>query len=368
MRNRKNKIISPRFLGEIARECRERLYECNSPRSALAAVASYVSESVGSRPGRAILERPDPVSSAFLDLLDQIAFEMDEIRKECGRVEEYILGDLYRRLEIFLSLCGGVDSYRESVNSRVLTADDALIIRHYALSDLLASLMSEFFEQPHIRFPALLAMVSFESEDLVGFLYEIARGEYDIDLRVLAVAGLHMNNNGRFDGWDMLHGTSDEDFKALIRHVGDGPDAGPPTGCILLFCVLKTEFEANRIAAPQDCAAVLSSLNWIMTHDLQAVVMKTRIYESLSRILDSLRCGAMRRYLRDDDNLRDFIYLVDGMPAELFERVSRLMEYLGGETMTAMERLVAGGCVHLDERSSPLSAYLMSLGYDPLLL
>jgi hypothetical protein len=85
------------------------------------------------------------------------------------------------------------------------------------------------------------------------------------------------------------------------------------------------------------------------------------------RILD--RCGAAQAPpSRDEDNLRDFIYLVDGMPAELFERVSRLMEYLGGETMTAMERMVAGGSVHLDERSSQLSAYLISLGYDPLLL
>jgi len=210
--------------------------------------------------------------------------------------------------------------------------------------------------------------VSFESEDLVGFLYEIARGEYDIDLRVLAVAGLHMNNNGRFDGWDMLGGTGDEDFKALIRHLRNVPDEGPPTGCILLFRVLETEFAANRITAPEDCKAVLSSLQGILRHEPEAVAMKPRIFESISRILDSMRCGAMRRHLRDEDNLRDFIYLVDGMPAELFERVSRLMEYLGGETMTAMERMVAGGSVHLDERSSQLSAYLISLGYDPLLL
>jgi hypothetical protein len=362
-------MISPRFLGEVARACRERLEGCDSPRSALAAVASCVSIAIGPRPGRAVLERPGPVSSAFLELLDQIVFEMDESRElEGGRVEEYILGDLYRRLEIFLSLCAGADSYRESLNSRVLTADDALIIRHYALSDLVAPLMSEFFEQPHIRFPVLLAMVSFESEDLVGFLYEIARGEYDTDLRVLAVIGLNMNNYGRFDGWDMLSGTGDEDFRALIRYVSGGTDADSPTGCILLFRVLEVEFEANRIAEPEDCAAVLSSLHGILKHELEAMPMKPRIYESLSRILDQMRCGAMRRHLRDDDNLRDFIYLVDGMPAELFERVSRLMEYLGGETMTAMERLVAGGGVHLDERSSQLSAYLMSQGYDPLLL
>jgi hypothetical protein len=46
--------------------------------------------------------------------------------------------------------------------------------------------MSDFFEQLY-RFP-FFSLWGRLSRGPCGFLYEIARGEYDIDLRVLAVA------------------------------------------------------------------------------------------------------------------------------------------------------------------------------------
>lgn len=362
-------MISAQRLGEIAAVCRDRIEKYDSPRPALAAVADLVSGMVGPRPGRAILERPDPVSMAFVELLDQIVFEISEpADSEGGRVEEYILGDLYRRLEVFLCLNRGMEQYRTNLHSRAITTDDALIIRHYSLADLIPTLMSEFFEQRHLRFPILRAMISFRTEDLIGFFYEIARGEYENDLRVLAVIGLNGSDNSRFDGWEMLGGAGDADFSALISHVSGEPGSEPASGCVLLFRVVEIELAAGRMEDPADCRAMILALHDILRHDLGTVSLKSRIYESLSRILGLMKCDCMRGLLLDEENLRHFIYLADGVPAELFERVSRLLEFLGGEVMMAMERLVADGDVHLDERSSQLSAYLMSMGFDPLLL
>lgn len=369
MRNGKNEIISADRLGKIAAICLDRFREYDSPRPALAAVAELVSGMIGRRPGHAILERPDPVSMAFVELLDQVVFELNEpFDTERGKVEEYILGDLYRRLEVFLCLNQGVEQYRASIHSRALTADDALIIRHYSLADLIPALMSEFFEQPHLRFHILHALISFRTEDLIGFFYEIARGGYETDLRVLAVMGLNGNDNGRFDGWKMLRGSGDEDFSALISHVSGEPGGAPVSGSVLLFRVVELELAAGRIEDPADCLAMILSLHDILRHDLESISLKSRIYESMARILGRMQCDCMRVLLLDQENLRHFIYLADGVPAELFERVSRLLEFLGEEVMMAMERLLAGNGVHLDERSSQLSAYLMSMGFDPLRL
>ena len=369
MRNEKIDMISAEGLREIAAACLGRFEEHDSPRPALAAVAGLVSDMIGPRPGRAVLERPDPVSMAFLELLDQIVFEIGEPADTEGlRVEEYILGDLYRRLDVFLCLNRGIEPYRAGLHSRVITADDALIIRHYSLDDLIPTLMSEFFEQPHLRFPILHALISFRTDDLVGFYYEIARGEYETELRVLAAIGLNGNDTVRFDGWDMLRASADPDFSALICHVS-GVDGGVPAfGCVLLFRVIEIELAAGRMENPADCRAMLFALHDILRHDLESVSLKSRIYESLSRILGLMQCDCMRGLLLDGENLRHFIYLADGVPAELFERVSRLLEFFGAEVMAAMEHLVAGGSVHLDRRNSRLSAYLMSMGFDPLLL
>jgi hypothetical protein len=369
MRKGKNDMISAERLGEIAAECLDRVGEYDSPRPALAAVADLVSGMIGPRPGRAILERPDPVSMAFVEVLDQIVFEISEpAEAEGGRVEEYILGDLYRRLEVFLCLNRGIEHYRTQLHSRAITADDALIIRYYSLADLVPTLMSEFFEQPHLRFPILHAMISFRTEDLIGFFYEIARGEYENDLRVLAVIGLNGNDNGRFDAWEMFGDTGDADFSALICHVSGKSACAPASGCVLLFRVVEIELAAGRMEDPADCRAMILALHDILRHDIGSVLLKSRIYESLSRILGLMQCSCMRNFLLNEENLRHFIYLVDGVPVELFEQVPRLLEFLGGGVMMGMERLVADGGVHLDERSSQLSAYLMSMGFDPLLL
>lgn len=368
MGNKKKETMSLHTLGEIVLSCLERT-DGGSPRLALEEVASRVLDAIGPRPDGEILQTPDPVSSAFVELLDQIVFEMDENGEaRGGKVEEYILDDLYKRLKIFLSLCEGLDSYRKKLNFRVITADDALIISHYSLTDLVATLMSEFFEEPHLRFPILHAMVSFESEDLVGFLYEIARGKYDTDLRVLALIGLHMNDYGRINGWSMLGESDEQDFASLIRHVKGLPDAGPATGCVLLFRALEIEFAARRMEGPDDCGALLASLRELLRHDLDGVSMKSRIFESLSRVLDLLRRDALRRHLGGEESFRDFIRLLDRIPAGLFERAPRLVEYLGEDIVTAMERMAGGDWARSDGPGSSLSAYLMSTGYDPPLL
>ncbi len=107
---------------------------------------------------------------AFVELLDQVVFELNEpFDTERGKVEEYILGDLYRRLEVFLCLNQGVEQYRASIHSRALTADDALIIRHYSLADLIPADVGIFRNSPTCGFHILHALISFRTEDLIGF-------------------------------------------------------------------------------------------------------------------------------------------------------------------------------------------------------
>jgi hypothetical protein len=65
-------------------------------------------------------------------------------------VEEYILGDLYRRLEIFLSLCGGVEFIVNASIPRV-TADDAL---SYALPFGLLARLCRTFSNNYIVSPS----------------------------------------------------------------------------------------------------------------------------------------------------------------------------------------------------------------------
>ncbi len=373
--DRKREKIDKGRLDALAARCCGRFREITSKRDALRMIAETASGELGGFLNAGVLADPDDVAIGFIELLDQIIFEMSEENAgKDGRVEEYILDDLYQRIEVYLDLFAGMDVYGKNLHGRMINRDDTVIIRHYRLSEFIPVLTSEFYEQPGLRKPIVHALMFFTHEDLLNLFYEIAKGEYEVDLKIPALAGLK-NNRSTFYNWNYLKGQGDQKFDDLITFITAGQNGKEAPGSassenayILYFRILQLELLLEGSVEYRHCRMMIEVLNGISRYNMEAVPFKNDIYESLSRILNKMHRESMRKFFADENYLASFMYLIDSLPMEVFDRIILAVEGLGEEFISSVKHLISKGKLQLDEKNSKLSGYLFSLGFDPIML
>jgi hypothetical protein len=214
----------------------------------------------------------------------------------------------------------------------------------------------------------------FGEDELLNFFYEIAKNGYDIELKIPALVGLG-NNRSRFYNWHHLKGQGDEKFDELIAFVIAGEMEtdparvpGPANSYIAYYRLLKLEIALEGEADFRHCGMMLDVLNEISRHNIDAIPFKQDIYGSLTRILNKIHRESMRGFFSDEDHLATFMYLIDSLPMDIFDRIIISVEGLGEEFIGSVKRLISRGKLQLDEKNSRLSGYLLSLGFDPILL
>ena len=364
-------------LTEMALRMHEDLRSAGSRREALDLVSLRASRKLGTCLSAQVLAEPDEVLISFLEVLDQIVFEVGEEQdSRDGHAAEYIVDDLYQRLEVYLDLFRGLNFYRKNLPTRILNREDTVIIRHRRLAEYVPFLISEFFEQPHMRKPIMQALIYFSNEELLNFFYEIARNEYDLEMKILALLGLK-NNQSVFYNWNMLKGQGDERFDSLISYIENGGDTegeGPRSSneeknaLVLYYRVFRLEVQLASAVGAAECQKVLEVLRCVTECNMDALSMKYDLYNSLGRILARFTGGSVTRFLEVEENLISFLYHIDSLPIDLFGRVTAVLESLGENFISSVKELVSKGKLQLDEKNSRLMEYLLSVGFDPILL
>jgi len=374
MEKKKDKIDRDR-LESLAAGCYESFKATSSKRDALRLIAGAATQKLGGYLNAGVLASPDDVSIGFVELLDQIIFEMgEENAGKDGKIEEYIVDDLYQRIEVYLDLYAGMEVYKRNLHGRIMNHDDTVIIRHHRMAEFLPLLVAEFTEQPGLRHSIVHSLMFFTQEELLNFFYEIAKNGYEADLKIPALAGLK-NNRCTFYNWHLLRGQGDENFESLLSWVksdGDGTGsavhADPANPYISYFRVLQLELMLEGAMEERHCRMILDVLDEISRANLDTILFKHAIFESLSRILNKMNRESMRMFFADENYLASFMYLIDGLPMEIFDRIIIAIEGLGDEFISSVKQLISRGKLQLDEKNSRLSGYLFSLGFDPILL
>lgn len=371
MKDKKIKIEKVK-LTSLALKCRDRFKETQSRHEALELIARETANELGDYLNADALESPDDIAIAFIELLDQVIFELgEEYNTNETKIEEYLLDELYQRLEIYLDLFNGIDVYKNGFSSRIMSRDDTLIIRYYKIREFIPHLISEFTEQPHLRVSIVRALIFFNEEEHLNFFYDIATGEYDIELKILALLGLKINRN-KFGKWDRLSETNgDKKYEALLTYITDN-ELNPPRFqdniYILFYKILYLEIMLEKDMGFLECNFILHVLDQISRYNIDILPFKYYLYESLSRVIYRIQSETMHKYLNMEDNLITFIRIVDNIQGEIFDKIIAMTNCLGDEFIASIERLVSSGKVHLEEKNSKLSSYLFSVGFDPLLL
>jgi hypothetical protein len=176
------------------------------------------------------LSEPDDVSVGFIELLDQVIFEIEEVQNaNDNKIEEYLIEDLYQRVESYLEVLSDADLYKRNLGKRIMNVEDTIIIKRFGFVEYVPLLMSEFNEQAAIRQHILKALISFNNEELLQFYYDILKKECEADIKVLSLIGLKKPVY-QFDNWHLLE-CREEDYGALIQFVQSFKYENPAGSC-----------------------------------------------------------------------------------------------------------------------------------------
>ncbi len=367
--------ITPQHLSEVAQECYNLFHVHENRKEILRSISDRVSDSFGDFLNPYLLSNPDNLSIGFIELLDQILFEMEEVQNvQDEKIEEYIIDDLTQRLESYLYVFHDLDEYKKNLKERIPNFEDILIIKHYHMKEMIPMLMSEFFEQPNIRSSLLKALVCFKDDDLLPFFYEIAKNEHDAELKTLAIIGLK-NFDGKFSNWSQLGMEGDPYYQDFISHTcsfnsGHLPEITPDQVNlnILLFHILYIELHLIYKIDVMNYKWIIEVLHSLSMHTIENLILLGSIYHSISNIITRIHCDTLKETLSIyyPELVRIFIEFIDSLPVEIFDRIMNLIDHLGESFVSQVERSLASGEIMLNRKSSNLLGYLFSIGLNPI--
>jgi hypothetical protein len=346
---------------EFANSCYEKISPASSKIEALSIVADFASSRIDDY-FRQALEEPDEVSMLFVELLDQIIFELTENMPADLMVREYVANDLFSRLAIYLDLFRDRDAYSTSLKKRLLTHDDTVIMRQFGMHEHAALLMSEYYEQPVLQRSILQTLITFDCDELLNFFYNIAKEAVNIEIKALSLAGLKKCGS-RFSSWRQL-ATDNEEHNQMIAYaqrfycaVIEKNDI--PRDLYSAIFVLQ-HVESNRDILMNPC-----SFSWVMNLIRSMLDVGyfnsylTDFYLSICHVIIFAGLGVLTELLSVDSQVKTLVQVIDFLPREYFDRIMPKLSLLGNDFIHRVNFMLASGKMKLDDRESNTYSYIL---------
>jgi hypothetical protein len=346
---------------EFADFCYEKISHASSKIEALGVVAEIASSRIDDY-ARQALEEPDEVSMLFVELLDQIIFELTENMPADAMVRDYLAEDLFARLAIYLDIFRGREIYAASLKKRLLTYDDTVIMRRFGMKEHASLLMSEYYEQPVLQRPILLTLTTFDNEELLNFFYNIAKETGNVEIKTLAIAGLKRCGS-RFSSWRQL-ATDNEQINQMLAYaqrfycpVIEKNDI-PRDLYSSIFVLQYVESNRDLLMRPR-------SFSWVM--DLVRSMLDigyfnsylTDFYLSICNIIIFAGTDILKELLAVDGQVKTLVQVIDFLPREYFDRIMPKLSLLGSDFIHRINFMLSAGKMKLDNRESNTYSYFL---------
>ncbi len=335
--------ISSQKLNEIADYCHTIIINSTSKDESLKKISQVAFNNFGEFFGPYILEDMSHISINFIEILDQILFTINNGDFEGDNIKNYIIDDLYARIQIYLEIFKGTDYYKKSLSNRILSYDDTLIISQYQMSEYIPDLMSEFYDQPNLRKPILNALLRFDVEELINFYYQIIKDIYCLELKCLALLGLKTLSI-KFNNWYIFK-NHDEELSQIISY-GESFDTENIENSPIPNDIYRSLFAVKFIEININTFDNEKAFQWIfkLNHCLIELnnenPLFTSIMQSMSNIINVIDLNHLKTVLRDKDNLALFIRLLDLLPGTFFNRIIGRLNMLGMEFFESIQYLI----------------------------
>ena len=295
------------------------------------------------------------ISSGFIDLLDQIIFEMD-----APSFQEYIIDDMLIKLSIYIDALTDISKYKKDFMYRPFSPEDAKIISFHSLSDLIPNMLTEFEQLPHLRKYIAKSLLSFNLPNLIPFYSDIIQGDYCIETKAYALSGIKkseiseeiLNNILETVPSALIHYALDFDAQELIKN------EMPYTLETIYFTVVIIQLESDILYKQQ---------NFIWFLNIAQCLKEFRrdnpehiaLFSIITEIFLSLSPYNLKKFLDNEEALKKFVILIDLLPREEFDKMISFLDTLGNKFTNSINRLIETKKLELDKARSNIFSYLM---------
>ncbi|HOO71245.1 MAG TPA: hypothetical protein PK926_05740 [Spirochaetota bacterium] len=324
--------------------------------SALRLISDYVTNTIGEYFAPDILAEPNTISIHFIELLDQIAFEISQNKNREESINEYIIEDLFSRLNIFLDVYQGVDLYRKNLIKRNLHYEDTVIIRYFKIDEAVQRLLSDFNEHPDLQKDILRTLISFESDELLHFFYRTFKEEISIELKILALAGLKTMCTP-FSNWSQLK-KEFSDLKEIIDEIRSFNCADisknkiPSNIDSCYFVSSYIESNAAALVKGGNTAWIFTFFSQILGLDEKSNFYYAEMCKSATYVILSIKPEIMKEALENMAVLTNFISIIDRLPLDQFNRIKSKISFIFNEYSPNIKKLFSSGSIVSDPNQS----------------
>ena len=325
----KNKTISINNDGIrlLAQHCHDIFTSTPSKETALSLVAEYIMKLLGDYLSPDMLTEPDELTMILFELLDQVVFEISENKKRNKTISEYIINDLYTRLNSFLEVFQGIDYYRSKLMKRNLQFEDTVIIKHLHLNEFADKLVLSFDEHPDLQKYIIKTLNTLEYYNALNFYYRVYGESTSDEVRIQLLIGLKKMSS-RFKNWKGLKQITPE-LASLIEFVrsfdweASGNSSPPSDIYIIYFLFHYIEANITTLHGYDNLERMLHHMKTIASIKEPESVFSTDIYRAFTNILFNMNNNDLRSVLNNTNILKDFIFILDTIPLDYFDRIKR---------------------------------------------
>lgn len=307
------------------------------------------------------LNLSDEVQINFVEILDQIIFELSGNSDTGSEIKDYITDDLFSRFSLILEALADCDKYKANLKNRPLYCEDLIVIRRKNLSEFVPLLIAESEDITSLEKNIIKTLLYFTDKVHLDFFYNLFRNTASGYCKAASLLGLKYSCKAGLN-WNSLREISNG-LKELVEYAENFNieeiycNRLPENMEEMTFILLHLEKNVKQYKN-------ISEINWILTVFSIVPLLNfenswlTEINISLSNIILETDINLMREILKNESALIRATNFIDYLPRNVFNRLTGRLDDMGMEFIYNLNLVIEKKKKSMDAYNSNILTYI----------
>jgi len=303
----------------------------------------------------------DEIQINFIEILDQIIFELSGSSDTGSEIRDYITDDLYSRFSLILEALADCEKYKANLKNRPLYSEDLIIIRRKKLSEFVPLLISESEDITSLEKNIVKTLLYFTEDVHLEFFYNRFRNTSSGFNRAASLLGMKNKCKPGLN-WDSVKEISN----GMVELVNYAENFNTEDICNnrlpenmeeMTFVLLHLEKNAKSFKSLREINWIFNILSIIPLLNFENSWL-TEINISLSNIILQIDINLMREILKNESVLISATNFIDYLPRNVFNRLTGRLDEMGMEFIYNLNLVINKNRKTMDAYNSNILTYI----------
>lgn len=303
----------------------------------------------------------DEVQINFIEILDQIIFELSSSSDTGSDIKDYITDDLYSRISLTLEALSDCEKYKANLKNRPLYCEDLIIIRRNNLSEFIPLLIAESEDITSLEKNIIKTLLYFTENVHLDFFYNVFRNTTSGYMKAASLLGLKYSYKSGLN-WNSLQEISNG-LKELVEYAENFNSEEiycnrfPENMEEMTFILLHLEKNVKYYKSKKEINWILAVFNIIPLMNFENSWL-TEVNISLSNIILQIDINLMREILKNESALILATNFIDYLPRNVFNRLTGRLDDMGMEFIYNLNLVIEKKKKSIDAYNSNILTYI----------